>query len=293
MSFFKNLFRGTDAEPAPSAPEPPRDGSRPEDRARFAEWIGILRADPASQPSVPIGRLVVRAGELALGSPYAFRRLDGYVKEEAEREQEPLSLSLTHFEAVTLIEYSIALARCARQGADTWEDFGREVERLRYRGGQRGGYLSRLHYFSEWISDNDARGTVRDMGRELGGEQDNRPLRHMTANRSSYPALQSDALFNAIAAYEKELDSQPRWVVPQNRVAEVADRIEPGDVVAFASGRRGLDINHAGIAYRDEKGTLRVLQALYSANKVEISGETLPEYVASRRATGIHVARPL
>lgn len=293
MSFFKNLFRGTEAEHAPAIPDPARDDSKPEDRARLAEWLGILRADPASRPSAPLGRLVARVGELALGSPYAFRRLDVYIKEEGEREQEPLSLSLTHFEAVTLIEYCIALARCARQGTGSWEEFGHEVERLRYRGGRRGGYLSRLHYFSEWISDNDARGTVRDVGRELGGEQDTRPLRHMTSHRSSYPALQSDALFEAIVAYEEKLDKTPRWVVPQKKVAEVADRIESGDVVAFASGRRGLDINHAGIAYRDEGGTLRVLQALYSANKVEISGETLPEYVASRRATGILVARPL
>ena len=45
--------------------------------------------------------------------------------------------------------------------------FGREIERMRYRGGKRRGYASRLHYFSEWISDGARRGLVRDLGKEL------------------------------------------------------------------------------------------------------------------------------
>jgi hypothetical protein len=293
MSFFKNLFRGTEPEQSSSTPDPAPDGASPEDRARLAEWLGILRADQAGDPSAPFGRLVARAGELALGSPYAFKRLDAYLRVDGEREAEPLTLSLTHFEAVTLIESCVALARCARQGTGTWEAFGREVERIRYRGGRRDGYLSRLHYFSEWISDNAARGNVRDLGRELGGVRDDRPLRFMTTHRSNYPALHSDGVFEAISEYEKRLDQTPRWVVPQEKVSEVSDRIEPGDILAFASGRRGLDVSHAGIAYRDDRGTLRVLQALFSANRVEVSPEALPEYVASRKSTGILVARPL
>ena len=52
--------------------------------------------------------------------------------------------------------------------APTWERFGREIERMRYRGGTRAGYTSRLHYFSEWIADGEKRGLVRDLGAELG-----------------------------------------------------------------------------------------------------------------------------
>ena len=43
---------------------------------------------------------------------------------------------------------------------------------MRYRGGKRRGYASRLHYFSEWISDGARRGLVRDLGAELGGAED-------------------------------------------------------------------------------------------------------------------------
>ena len=72
------------------------------------------------------------------------------------------------------------------------------------------------------------------------------------------------------------------------------DRIETGDVLAFATEIPGLDVTHAAFAYRDAGGTLRVLHAPLSGGTVEITRTTLPEYVAAiRRATGILVARPL
>lgn len=292
MSFFNKLFRGTEPEKRPSASEPVRDGASPQDQARLTEWIRMLREDIARHPSAPFGHRVARAGELTLGAPYAYKRLDAHLREDRDREAEPLTLSVTEFESVTLIETCLALARCARQGTDTWEAFGWEVERIRYRGGRRDGYLSRLHYFSEWISDNAARGNVRDMGRELGGVQDERPLRFMSSHRSNYPALRSDSLFEAIVEYEKRLDQTPRWVLPQEGVSHISNRIEPGDILAFATGVRGLDVSHTGIAYRDDRGTLRVLH-VFSTSEVEISSETLPDYVAKRKSNAILVARPL
>ena len=71
---------------------------------------------------------------------------------------------------------------------------------MRYRGGERRGYTTRLHYFSEWISDGEKRGLVRDCGAELGGVEDARPLRFMTEHRASYSALSDDGVFREIGA---------------------------------------------------------------------------------------------
>ena len=132
------------------------------------------------------------------------------------------------------------------------------------------------------------------MGRELGGALDTRPLRFMTEHRERYPALARDRVFQAIAARERELDGRPRRVIPTKRIPEVVDRIQTGDVLAFATAIPGLDVTHAAFAYRDRAGTLRVLHAPLSGGVVEITRTTLPEYVAAiRRATGILVARPL
>jgi hypothetical protein len=265
------------------------------DYERLASWAKTLRTEKLSDGTVPIGRASVRVGEQAEGTPYVASTLETYLKAGGSPTRtEPLTLSLTRFDCVTLVESCLAVARVARASADpSWERFGREVERMRYRGGTRGDYTSRNHYFSEWISDGERRGLVRDLGAELGGIEDARPLRFMTEHRASYAALADDAVYRAIGEIERRLDAQPRHVIPAAHIAGVADRIETGDVLAFATSIPGLDVSHSAMAYRDRDGVLRVLHAPLSGGVVEVTKTTLPEYVARiKRATGILVARP-
>ncbi len=271
---------------------PPAD----EDRARLAAWAGALRAGGPSRAGAPLGRDAIRVGELAIGTPYEAFALEAYLRAGGSPAgPEPLTLSLTSFDCVSLVESCLAVARVADdEGAPTWERFGREIEWMRYRGGVRAGYTSRLHYFSEWIADGEKRGLVRDLGAALGGTEDARPLRFMTEHRDSYRALADDGVFREIGEMERRLDASPRRVIPTDRIAGVADRIQTGDVLAFATSIPGLDVTHAAFAYRDADGVLRVLHAPLSGGAVEITRATLPEYVAAiRRATGILVARPL
>jgi hypothetical protein len=263
------------------------------DRTRLDRWTATLRAEGLCRSASPVGRAAVRVGELAAGTPYEPHTLERYLGLGGTPAREPLTLSLSRFDCVTLVEACLAVARAAG-GEPSWERFGREVERMRYRGGARRGYASRLHYFSEWIADGERRGLVHDLGEELGGVADARPLRFMTEHRASYPALADDTVLSEIAAVERGLDDRPRRLVPTARIPEVADRIETGDVLAFATAIPGLDVSHAAFAYRDADGVLRVLHAPLSGGVVEVTAATLPEYVAAiRRATGILVARPL
>jgi hypothetical protein len=267
------------------------------DHDRLAAWSAILRAEGLSRPALPLGRSGGRVGELAAGTPYEPSTLEAYLRAGGSASAtEPLTLSLTRFDCVTLVESCLAVARATgdQKSSPSWERFRGEIERMRYRGGERRGYTSRLHYFSEWISDGAARGLVTDLGAELGGVEDARPLRFMTGHRGSYPAFADDGAFSEIAAIERRLDGRPRRVVPTARISDVADRIETGDVLAFATAIPGLDVTHAAFAYRDGAGVLRVLHAPLSGGAVEVTRSTLPEYVAAiRRATGILVARPL
>jgi hypothetical protein len=256
--------RGGTDDPATAPPDP--------DHERLAAWAGTLRREGLAGTAGPLGRATARVGELAAGTPYVAFTLEEYLKAGGSPAEEPLALSLTRFDCVTLVEACLATARAAA-GEPSWERFGREVERMRYRGGERRGYASRLHYFSEWISDGGRRG-----------------LEH----RGSYAALADDGVFGEIGEIERGLDARPRQVIPTSRIPEVADRIETGDVLAFATGIPGLDVSHAAFAYRDATGVLRVLHAPLSGGVVEVTRTTLPEYVAAiRRGTGILVARPL
>jgi len=74
----------------------------------------------------------------------------------------------------------------------------------------------------------------------------------------------------------------------------VANRIQTGDVLGFATSIPGLDVTHSAFAYRDPNGVLRVLHAPLSGGAVEVSHYELPDYVAAiKRSTGILLARPV
>ncbi len=281
------------ATPLPEERVEPKSSA---DLARLSTWAGRLRAEGLTRASLPVGPAGTRVGELAIGTPYKAFTLESYIKAGGDPTQrEPLTLSLTEFDCVSLVEGCLGVARTADGGpTPSWNSFAREVERMRYRNGIRGSYSTRLHYFSEWITDGARRGLLRDLAPELGGVEDARPLRFMTEHRASYPALANDKLFGEIGAMEQRLDTSPRLMIPTARIPEVAARIESGDVLAFATSIPGLDVTHAAFAYRDGSGILRVLHAPLSGGVVEITSRTLPEYVAAiKRSTGILVARPL
>jgi hypothetical protein len=265
------------------------------DLARLNQWSSKLHAEWINAPTTAFGHGVTRIGEMALGTPYVPYTLDAYLKAGSSPRQEPLTLSLTRFDCVTLVESCLGVARLARtDGKPTWDRFGAEIERMRYRGGERRGYSSRLHYFSEWITDGARRGLVKDLGGELGGSEDSRPLRFMTEHRDKYSALADELVFQEIQAAERRLDQSPRRVIPTKRIPQLVNRIESGDVLAFATEIPGLDVTHTAFAYRDKDGVLRVLHAPLSGGVVKVTRTTLPEYVAAiRRSTGILVARPV
>ena len=268
------------------------------DHERLDKWTKTLRAEGlAPVPRDPLGRAAVRVGELARGTPYEAYTLEAYLRAGGDpTSTEPLTLSLTRFDCVSLVESCLAVARASRMVSNMgeWDLFANEVERMRYRGGKRGSYASRLHYFSEWISDGTKRGLLQDIAPSLGAEDDTRPLRFMTEHRKSYTALADDRVFNQIATMERGLDGQPRHVIPTAHIASVADRIQTGDVLGFATSIPGLDVTHSAFAYRDPNGVLRVLHAPLSGGAVEVSHYELPDYVAAiKRSTGILLARPL
>lgn len=274
------------------APPPPTA----EDLARLRSWAGTLREEGLVGDSRATGLAAARVGELAAGTPYEAYTLEQYLMAGGSPSRtEPLTLHLDRFDCVSLVESCLAIARTAhRPGEIAWETFAGEMERMRYRGGQRGGYVTRLHYFSEWLDDNARRGLVRMLGEELGGQPDTRPLRFMSTHVDSYAALADPQVLAGIEEMERGLDGTPRWVVPPAQIDGVSDRIETGDVLAFATSIEGLDVTHSAFAYRDAGGVLRVLHAPLSGGVVEVTRSTLPEYVAAiRSATGILVGRPL
>ena len=244
-----------------------------------------------------IGDLVVRIGETFIGTPYAPYTL------EAPGE-EGLVIELEELDCVTFVENVLALARfvqtapdellVAGAGSRQRPFFSGILEDIRYRGGELEEYPSRLHYFSEWISDNDATGLVRDVSQELGGVADAEPIDFMTTHPNAYRQLGEDPAFlTELREVEARLSAEPRYYIPEDRIAGVEDRIQDGDIIAATSTVAGLDIAHTGIAlWRD--GRLHLLHAPLAGGVVQVSEVPLAERIQRIGGQdGVMVARPL
>ena len=155
------------------------------------------------------------------------------------------------------------------------------------------GYTSRLHYFSEWISDNEQLGIGSSITQELGGVVLNEPIDFMSSNRSQYPPLESENLLEQIRAIERTLSERTLYYIPKDRIESVAPRIRNGDVIAATRSIRGLDIAHTGFAIWID-GRLHFMNAPLVGKSLEISELRLADRI--RRISGqdgIMVARPL
>jgi len=244
----------------------------------------------------PIGDAVAAIGRTFVGTPYVPHTLEAPGPEH-------LVIDFRELDCVTFVETALAVTRFALDpGAATllrhrgraerrYEELLREI---RYRGGKLDGYPSRLHYFTDWIADAEAKGLVRDVTRELGGVQDTEPIDFMSTHVDAYRQLGEDpAALHAIRAAEVRLSEAGRWYVPEDRIAGVADQIRDGDVIAATSTVHGLDVAHTGLAIHVD-GELRLMHAPLVGDSVQISEETLSARILRISGQdGIVVARPI
>jgi len=172
-------------------------------------------------------------------------------------------------------------------------EYERGLQTLRYRNDRIDGYPSRLHYFTDWIGDNQRKRLLRDITGELGGIEDLSRIDFMSTHPDAYRQLAEPTNVEAIRQIEARLSAVGRRFIPQADIAAVTDRISNGDIIAVTSTVAGLDIAHTGLALWVD-GTLRLLHAPLVGDAVQISDVTLAERIARIDGQdGIIVARPL
>lgn len=257
--------------------------------AEKVRWGWAEGLDQASQ-----AQAMARLGVTFVGTTYTPYTL------EAEG-PEHLVINLRELDCVTFIESMYALARFVRQAPrDALDDRSRAIalyeeylKDVRYRGGGLEGYPSRLHYFTDWIHDNEEMGLVRELTRELDGVRDTEPIDFMSTHVDAYRQLSESVNLEAIRATEARLSEMPRYYIPQERVAEVAGEIQDGDIIAAKSSVEGLDVAHTGLALWQD-GSLHLLHAPLVGEDVQISEVPLAERILGIDGQdGIKVARPL
>lgn len=233
-----------------------------------------------------IGEIITHIGESFVGSRYLPYTLE-------TSGEEHLIVNLREFDCVTFVESTLALAKVMRCGNPTFSEFKRELRLVRYRNGVIGRYPSRLHYFTDWVLDNQKKGNVQNITADIGGVSFKKSLNYMSMHRKEYPALANEAFFEAIRKREIEVSQHVLCYIPQRKIDEVEEKIRSGDIIGITTSVDGLDISHVGFAYQ-RGGTLYFLHASARQGKVKISDVKLAEYVAGEEGSnGIMVVRPI
>ncbi|MEL7530952.1 MAG: N-acetylmuramoyl-L-alanine amidase-like domain-containing protein [Bacteroidota bacterium] len=231
-----------------------------------------------------IDAVMVEVGKDFMNTPYVEKTL------EVEGD-EPLVLDLMGLDCTTYLETVITLSRLAKLDRLNREDYEKELTFLRYRDGLRNSYPSRLHYFSDWIYENEQKGILQDITQAAGGIlYPNKPS-FMSSNPQYYPQLANKDFIPMLKANEAEIKQRTYHYIPKASVQKHEQNIQSGDIIAITISMNNLDISHVGIAVK-LNGRIHLMHASSSAKKVVISKRPLSEYLMAHKSqSGIMVCR--
>lgn len=253
-----------------------------QDKEAFLQKISEIKALKRENMS---GTLVA-VGKTFLGTPYVAKTLEIGATES-------LVINFQGLDCTTFIENVFAFSLMLNKEQNSFDDFTTILETIRYKNGILNGYSSRLHYFSEWIANNQFKGLIKDITAEIGGTPIIKEINFMSTHRELYPFLkENDDNLEQIKASENYLNSQEICILSQDRIKANEHLIQSGDIIALTTSIKGLDITHTGIATREKDGRIHLLHAS-SSNGVEVSKLPLVDYLKDIKGnTGIMVARP-
>lgn len=245
-----------------------------------------LAALDTSWKSLPLNEIIVNVGKTFTGTPYVAGTLDENPNEES------VVVCVTGLDCVTFVENCLVMSILIKKGKVDFENYKKELEKIRYRNGVNEGYSSRLHYFTDWIYDNEQKGIVTDITKEIGGVPYDKNIDFMTNHTGSYKQLSNNPEnVSKMQEAENNINSRQLYYIPKENVSAVYDKLQTGDIIGITSNLGGLDVAHTGYVYKENGGTY-LLNASLKDKQVEISPVELQEYMmGNSKQGGIVVAR--
>ncbi|MBN2772526.1 MAG: DUF1460 domain-containing protein, partial [Spirochaetes bacterium] len=217
------------------------------------------------------------------GTPYVPHTLEN-------NETEKLIVRLDAFDCVTYVETVTALAMMFATTDHSYESFCKQLTDIRYRNGIINGYSSRLHYFSDWLHENEHRGFISNITEKLGGKPDTRIFSAMSSSYKRYPMLKENKHLAEIRNIEANLSKKTFYYLETTEVKQKSHLIPDCAIIAIVTSKKSIFISHVGFA-RFINGKLMFQHASFSHKKVVISKQNLHDYLASDRSRiGIMVA---
>ncbi|WP_228527575.1 N-acetylmuramoyl-L-alanine amidase-like domain-containing protein [Pararhodonellum marinum] len=254
----------------------------PESRDRLDEYLlKLSEMDPSQKP---INQVTVEIGQWFLNTPYVEKTLE-------LPGEEKLVINLTGLDCTTYLETVVTLSRLAKLGQFSFTDYEQELSLLRYEEGSSMDYPSRLHYFSDWIYQNQEKGILEDITKEIGGKVYANDPSFMTANPRFYAQLANPEYVKKLKQSEAAISKRAYHYIPKEEIAKHEQKIQSGDLIAITTPMQNLDIVHVGFAVK-KNGRIHLMHASTGSMKVEISEKPLSDYLMGNKSqSGIMVAR--
>ncbi len=260
-------------------------------------------AAPSDPDAQKIGSLLMEATKLPKDTniPLFFaRKFIGipYVAHTLEvNDDERLVVNTRQLDCTTFVETVTALTLCAYNKEYSYDAYLRHLQQMRYRGGRIEDYTSRIHYFTEWIVENQKAGIVKEI------QAPNPPFSsvqtvkvdYMSRHPQSYKALKAHPEYvAAIRKMEQGLTGLKFRFIPKAQMNDskaMREAVHDGDIIAITCNKPGLDIAHLGFAVWHKDG-LHLLNASQIHKKVVDEPMTLREYLSKHPShTGIRIIR--
>lgn len=253
-----------------------------ESREKLEEMLSQFSGTDFSKKST--NELVILIGKEFLSTPYVEKTLE---LPGAEK----LVINLSGLDCTTYLETVVTLVRLTEKGEFTFAAFEKELAHLRYRNGMNQGYSSRLHYFSDWIYQNQQKGILADITQQAGGSPYRNAPSFMSENPKLYAQLADPSNLEKIKATESVIKERNYFYLPKSEISKLENNIQSGDLIAITTSMDNLDIVHTGFAI-EKNGKIHLLHASSKNMEVEISEKPLSEYLAGNKSqSGIMVAR--
>jgi len=205
-------------------------------------------------------------------------------------DSEMIHINPEGFDCVTFVEHVLALSLAEMSNkSDKLDSF---VKVLRYRDGNMGSYLSRMHYFTEWIIQAEKNEIGRNISFSLGGRLLKKEINYMTSHLSQYPKVKNDSDIGILKNIESKLSEQEIGYIPKDQVSSIESFLQSGDILAFTTRIEGLDVIHTGFAFL-ENGKTKFIHASSASKKVVISHQTVHKWMQEQNTcNGLIVFRP-
>ena len=233
------------------------------------------------------GKLSLAIAHEFIGKKYVANTLENGA-------EEPLFISCDRLDCSTFVELVTAISLTVIQNKKNFDDVCKNLEMLRYKGGVRNGYPSRLHYTSWWIADNMTKGIIEEVTGHTKHETQILELDFMSTHPDSYPMLKGNtAMQRRIEELEKPFRGTASSYIPKQVLGSSKEicSIKDGDIIALVTTVKGLDIAHVGFAYWKD-GNLHLLHASSGKGKVIKDSITLYNYQKEKKSQiGIKVMR--